>query len=238
MRSSAPILRFVSGPCLLLALALGPQTALAGPTDAIHARALEAFHALQQRQPQVEADWKAGQPGIHMLLGLDEPLLGATPALRAEGFLHANEALLGVPARAFRAVDPSISRQRTVLKFQQIVRIGDKDVRVLDAEVTLTFDNSNGHLLRVVSGAVPVGNLPRGVLTRDDAVAKATQAVAGATFGRGSAATAEEAAIVGRMGARHVWIVHVPGASPRDLRTLAVDAKTGEVTRMPNRVLD
>jgi len=32
--------------------------------------------------------------------------------------------------------------------------------------------------------------------------------------------------------------VHVPGASLQDLRTLAVDAVTGDVTRLPNRVLD
>lgn len=239
MRSRCQILRLVSGPCLVLALVVAPQAASATSPDAqIHDRAVRAFQALQLRQPQVEADWRTGQPGIHMLLGLDEPLVGDTPAKRAEGFLWANEALLGVPAAQFRALEPSLSRQRTVLRYQQMTRVAGQDVRVLDGEVTLTFDNGNGHLLRVVSAAMPVIQLARSVLTREEAVAKATETAAGATFARGSAATAEAAVIADRTRAHAVWIVHVPGASLKELRTFAVDALTGEVTRMPDRVMD
>jgi hypothetical protein len=109
---------------------------------------------------------------------------------------------------------------------------------VLDGELTLTVDNTTGHLLRVVNSARPALDLVPGTLTRQDAVAKAAEASAGATFARGNASAAEEAVIANRTGARHVWIVHIPGASLRDLRTLAVDARTGAVARMPNRVLD
>ena len=236
-------LRLMFAPSLLLAVTAAPMAALAGsasvsPYAAIHQRAQQAFRALQARTPQAEAEWQSNQPGIHMLLGLDEPLLGATPALRGDGFLRANEALIGVPAAQLRAIEPSVSRQRTVLRYQQMARVGDKELRVLDGEVTLTFDNANGHLLRVVSAAMPALHIVPGALTREEAVVKAQAASAGSTFGRGNAQSAEEAVIARAQGARHVWIVHVPGASLKDLRTLAVDAQTGAVTRMPNRVMD
>ena len=242
--------RLLCGPALLFSLLAAPFSALAAdarPTSAfaaVHQRALQAFQLLHKRLPTAEADWQTKQPGIHMLLGLDETLPGETPARRAQIYLHANEALLGVPESELRALAPRVSRQRTVLRFQQVATLGQTELPVLDAQVTLTFDNANGQLLRVVSALMPVEHLVRGVITREDAVAKASYAAAGATFARGSAAAAEEAVLAGREGsaaseaARHVWIVHVPGRSPRDLITLAVDAQTGAVTRMPNRVMD
>ncbi len=228
--------RLLLAPSLLLAL---PAVAAPlAPNAAVHQRALAAFRTLHARAPHAEADWAANQPGIHMLLNLDQPLLGDTVAQQGERFLRANEALLGVSAGVLHAGLPTVSKQRTVLRYQQMARVAGRDLRVLDGEVTLTLDNANGHLLRVVSAATPVGTVAAGTLTREAAVAKASEAVAGATFGRAQPATAEEAVLAGHDGARHVWIVHVPGASPKDLRTLAVDAVTGQVHQLPNRVID
>ncbi len=235
LRFHSRLLGLLSASLLLSAL---PAFAGPSPNGAIHQRALQAFHALHARSPHAEAEWQARQPGIHMLLGLDEPLLGDTTAQRGERFLRANEALLGVSAGQLRPLAPTVSNQRTVLRYQQIARMGGQELRVLDAEVTLTFDNANGHLLRVLSEAVPVQQLAAGVVTREQAAAKASQSAAGATFARALPAAAEQAVIVGHRGARLVWVVHVPGASLQDLRTLAVDAVTGDVTRLPNRVLD
>jgi hypothetical protein len=232
--------RLLATPALFLTLLALPSPAFAQPGtwSALHQRALQAFEALHQRVPAAEADWQANQPGIHMLLGLDEPLPGKTQELQCQGFLRANEALLGVPAADLRALPVRTTRQRTVQRFQQMAQLGGVALPVLDGELTLTFDNANGHLLRVVNATMPVLNLVRGAIRREEAVAKASFAAAGATFARGSAAAAEEAVIPGANGARHVWIVHVPGPTLRDLLTIAVDARTGEATRMPNRVLD
>lgn len=236
--------RFLLLPAVLAAgvWMSGPATALTPVRDTawskIHRQAAAEFQVFLTRHGQVEADWLPSQPGVHMLLNLDEPLPGDTLVQRGDGFLRANEGMLGVPASQLQYQRTSSTKQRETLRYSQMVRLGDKTLPVLDGEVTLTFDKSNGHLLRLVNATQPVLNLTAGALSREDAVAKASQAAAGATFGRGSAAAAEEAVIAGVNGARHVWIVHVPGASLRDLRTFAVDAQSGVATRMPNRVMD
>lgn len=238
-RRPLPVL--LSAPLVLLLLAapvLATPPAHASVYDAIHQRALQAFDALHKRIPAAQADWQARQPGVHMVLGLDEPLPGATRDQQCQAFLRENEVLLGVPASSLRALRARTSNQREVYRFQQVVVLDGQELPVLDGQVTLTFDTANGHLLRLVSAVEPVQNLVRGAITREEAVAKASYAAAGVTFARGSTAATEEGVIAGPNGARHVWIVHVPGRSLRDLLTIAVDAQTGEATRMPNRVMD
>ncbi len=242
MRLSLPskILRLALGSAALLTTvpALAAGHAHDNGYTALHARAVQAGQAFRARIPQADLEWQHDQAGVHMILDLDLPLAGEALAQRGEGFLRANEALIGVPAAQLRLVRTTPTKQRTVLRYQQVATVAGRDLHVLDGELTLTFDNANGHLLRLVNSAKPVLNLVAGTLTREAAVAKAAQALAGATFARGLADAATEAVIAPRSGARHVWVVHVPGATLKDLHSLAVDAETGAVTRLPNRIHD
>jgi hypothetical protein len=231
---------------LLLLSLLVPLPALAaGPARTVHMtharqRAQAEFHTLQARAPTAEAEWRAGQPGVHMLLGLDEVVPGVTAEQRAEQFLRTHEALIGVALSELRPLDSSTMRKRQVVRYQQIAHLaaGQAPVNVYNSEVTVTFDSENGHLLRIVSDAMPTAGVKRGKVTREEAIAAAQLAVYGANGGRAEHPVVDDAVVASGLMPVHVWIVHLPGKTLADLHSVMVDATTGRVARLPSRVLN
>lgn len=234
----APLLRFFL--CCTSAMSLPSLALAADPHAAAHARARQAVAAIAAHNPHAEAEWRPGQPGVQLLLDLDLAVPGETMDQRAEAFLRQNEALIAIPFAALRPLPGTATRQRAVVRYQQLAQVAGDWLPVLGREVTLTFDVATGHLLRLVSDAMPTPQLARGKWTRAEAVAKALESAPAGPRPEPRAAepAVEEVVIATAHGAHPVWIVHVAGKSLRDLRTLAVDARSGRVSRLPNRVLD
>lgn len=223
----------------VLALAVNAQAAFAvETTDAVHQRALSAATQFQKRHPQAEVEWKAGQPGVAMVLGLDDAVAGATMQEKAVTFLSQSADLLGIPASDLRPTDHTQTKYRHVQRFQQTARIDGRVLPVYNREVTVTFDATNGHVLRLVSDAAPIVQQVVGALNQEQALQAAMTAVHGPQATRPAQPAASEAMVIVGQQARRVWIVHVPGHSLTDLRTFAVDAETGKLAALPRRVLD
>ena len=89
-----------------------------------------------------------------------------------------------------------------------------------------------------MSDALPATSFVPGTLTEGQALQAAAVAVHGAGAARPAHASTQEAVVIVGQQARRVWIVHVPGRSLTDLRTVQVDAQTGVASSLPKRILD
>ncbi len=205
-----------------MALAAGAAT----PREAAEAD----LATLKARYTDADAVWKPGQPGAHVVVGLMSKPAGKTDLAKATAFLGAHRALVGVDRAGLRHIATSRSKHRIAVRFAQHHR----GVPVLDRLVAVRLDHE-GHVLGIVSDAMPVAKLPAARLPVADA-----REIAGLAAGLrdfdASKLPAERAILAMPGESRPVWVVEVTAAPLRAHLRVLVDAADGRVREITNHV--
>ena len=195
--------------------------ALASPA-AERAPAEAALVALTGDSPDLRATWRDGE--------------GATPEARAASFLASQRALLGVDPGALRYLEtrtlPGRSIVRMAQTWQGLPVVGRVVVVNLDAE---------GRVTRLVNGAQHITAVPAPAIEVTDARVAALTAVGldaeSFTMAQLGKLPAQEAVLAHPGAAKRVFLVRVVRAPLSQHLEVQVDATTGDVLSVTNRVL-
>ncbi len=209
--------------------------ALASPA-AERAPAEAALVALTGDSPDLRATWRDGEARPWLIAGLRTATAGATPEARAASFLASQRALLGVDPGALRYLEtrtlPGRSIVRMAQTWQGLPVVGRVVVVNLDAE---------GRVTRLVNGAQHITAVPAPAIEVTDARVAALTAVGldaeSFTMAQLGKLPAQEAVLAHPGAAKRVFLVRVVRAPLSQHLEVQVDATTGDVLSVTNRVL-
>lgn len=213
--------------------------ALLALTPAVHAQKPRAASALELgADPSIEAatptaeGFSAVRSGrVLSLTGIDAVVRPSSPEAMAREFLTGYESALGLREADMDVVRVREGRAGTTVRFQQTI----DGVPVWGTETAVTLDHQN-RVQAVFNGARTVERID----TTPAVPSSAARQSAHEYLGVAGALHFDETNLIvwpGDEGARLAWQVRVEAAEPRGDWEAIVDAKTGDILRVADRLL-